>query len=277
MPTAVTPLKQLTKGIIRENPVFRLVLGTCPALAITTQAINGLGMGVAVIFVLVCSNILISMLRNIIPNKVRIPVFITIIAAFVAIVQMIIQAFVPSLYDALGIFIPLITVNCIILARAEAFASKNTVWSSALDGIGMGLGATLALVLMGSIREILGNGTIFNMAIPILRTGGAIQPMLVFILPPGGFFVYGILIAISIKLVARMDKKSVSRVREEMSATGCAGCAAAGICGKAGDPDCTVSASDAAETQAADAAETQAADAAEPAKKESENIGGDRV
>ncbi|MBP7402956.1 MAG: electron transport complex subunit E [Clostridia bacterium] len=238
MPPKITPLKQLSNGILRENPVFRLVLGTCPALAVTTQAMNGLGMGAAIIFVLVCSNVLISMLRNVIPNKVRIPVFITIIAAFVAICQMVIQAFLPSLYDALGIFIPLITVNCIILARAEAFASKNTVFSSAIDGLGMGLGATFALVLMGSIREVLGNGTLFGASIPVLQAGGTIQPMLVFILPPGGFFVYGILIALTIKLIAKMDKVSESKIRAEIDIGNCAACPAAGICGKPGDPDC---------------------------------------
>ena len=239
MPQAIPPLQQLTKGIIRENPVFRMVLGTCPALAVTTLAFNGLGMGVAIIFVLVGSNILISMLRKVIPAKVRIPVFITIIAGFVTIAQMFIQAYLPSLDQALGIFIPLITVNCIILARAEAFASKNTIFASALDGLGMGLGATLALILMGTIREILGNGTWFGMSIPILREGGLVQPMLVFILPPGGFFVFGMLIALTIKVVARMDRKSEAKVREEMSASGCASCPSANLCGKAGDASCS--------------------------------------
>lgn len=238
MPQTVPPLKQLTKGILRENPVFRMLLGTCPTLAVTTLAFNGLGMGLAVIFVLVCSNILISLLRNVIPSKVRIPVFITIIAGFVTIVQMVIQAYLPDLDKALGIFIPLITVNCIILARAEAFASKNTVLASALDGLGMGLGSTLALILMGSVREILGNGTFFGLSIPVLRAGGAIQPMLVFILPPGGFFVFGILIALTIKLVARLDKKAESRVRAEMATAGCASCPSAALCGKAGETTC---------------------------------------
>ncbi len=235
MPQPISPLRQLTKGILRENPVFRLLLGTCPTLAVTTLAFNGLGMGVAIIFVLVCSNVLISLLRNVIPAKVRIPVFITIIAGFVTIVQMVIQAYLPDLDQALGIFIPLITVNCIILARAEAFASKNTVWASALDGLGMGLGATLALLLMGTVREILGNGTWFGLPIPVLQAGGAIQPMLVFILPPGGFFVFGILIALTIQIIARMDKKTEAKVRDEMAMAGCASCPAAGLCGQSAD------------------------------------------
>ena len=173
-------------GWINENPVLRLVLGTCPTLAVTTQAMNGLGMGAAATLVLVGSNLGISLLRNIIPDKVRIPAFITIIAGFVTIVQMLVKAFVPSLDSALGIYLPLIVVNCIILGRAESFASKNKVLPSILDGIGMGIGFTITLVLMGSIRELIGNGTIFGF---VINPGTVIQPMLIMILPPGGHVV----------------------------------------------------------------------------------------
>lgn len=178
-------------GVITENPTFRLVLGTCPTMAVTTSAINGIGMGAAATFVLIGSNIVISMLRNFIPDKVRIPSFIVVICTFVTMVQMFMHAFLPSLYESLGIFLPLIVVNCIILARAEAFASKNTVARSAMDGIGMGIGFTLALTLIGSIRELFGNGTLFGLNV----FGANFQPMLLLILPAGGFIVYGLLLA----------------------------------------------------------------------------------
>ena len=179
-------------GILTENPTFRLVLGTCPTLAVTTSALNGAGMGLAATFVLVCSNVVISMLRKVIPDKVRIPAFITVICTFVTIIQLLMQAYLPSLYESLGIFIPLIVVNCIILARAEAFASKNGVVASAADGLGMGLGFTLALILIGCVRELLGNGTIFGAAV----LGAAYEPMLIAILPAGGFMVFGLLLGI---------------------------------------------------------------------------------
>ena len=182
----------LMNGILSENPTFRLVLGTCPTLAVTTSAINGLGMGAAATFVLLCSNIVISLLRKFIPNKVRIPAFITIICTFVTIIQLLMQAYLPSLYESLGIFIPLIVVNCIILGRAEAFASKNGVVASAVDGLGMGVGFTLALTLIGCVREVLGNGTIFGTAV----MGTAFEPMLIAVLPAGGFMVYGLLLGI---------------------------------------------------------------------------------
>ena len=178
-------------GFIKENPVLRLVIGTCPTLAVTTLAFNGLGMGLAATAVLICSNALISLLRNIIPDKIHIPVYITIIAGFVSILQMLVKAFVPALDSALGIFLPLIVVNCIILGRAESFAGKNGVVASIVDGIGMGLGFTIALICMGSIREIIGAGTWFG--IQIIPT--SIDPMLIFILAPGGFFVFGMLMA----------------------------------------------------------------------------------
>ena len=188
-----TTLKSVfLNGIITENPTFRLVLGTCPTMAVTTSATNGIGMGAAATFVLVGSNVVISLLRNFIPDKIRIPAFIVVICTFVTMVQMFMQAFLPSLYSSLGIFLPLIVVNCIILARAEAFASKNTVLHSAADGIGMGIGFTLALTLIGSIREILGNGTIFGATV----FGASFKPMLLLILPAGGFIVYGLLLAL---------------------------------------------------------------------------------
>ncbi len=216
-----------TKGIIKENPVLRLVLGTCPTLAVTTAAFNGIGMGVAATLVLVCSNLVISLLRNVIPDKVRIPAFITIIAAFVSIVQMLVKAYLPAIDSALGIYLPLIVVNCIILARAEMFASKNSVLPSVLDGLGMGVGFTAALVLMGAIRELIGSGTIGagllnggeGLAIPFLSQ----NPMIVMILPPGGFFVFGILVALSNKLAERMGKKPVKTL-------GCGSCEACGAC-----------------------------------------------
>lgn len=187
-----------TAGIIRENPLLVLLLGMCPSLAVTTSVMNGLGMGVAVIFVLMCSNIVISLLRKVIPSAVRIPAFVVVIASFVTIVDMVMEGFAPDLHAALGVFIPLIVVNCIILARAEAFASKNSILASAIDGLGMGLGYTLALVLVSAVREILGNGSILG--INILGEGFAASPVLIMILPPGGFLTLGIIIAIMTKL-----------------------------------------------------------------------------
>lgn len=179
-------------GIIPENPTFRLVLGTCPTLATTTSALNGLGMGAAAAFVLVCSNVAISLLRRFIPDKVRIPAFIVVICTFVTMVQLLMQAFVPSLYESLGIFIPLIVVNCIILARAEAFASKNPPLASAADGLGMGVGFTLALTLMGAVRELIGNGSIFGVSM----LGASYEPMLLIVLASGGFLTFGLLLGL---------------------------------------------------------------------------------
>jgi len=185
-------LKYFTNGLLKENPLFVLVLGTCPALAVTTAALNGVGMGAATTFVLVCSNLLIALLKNLIPNKVRIVAFILIIASFVTIVDLVMKAFTPDLYKTLGIFIPLIVVNCIILGRAEAFAQKNSVTRSILDGLGMGIGFTLALTIMGGIREILGNGSFFD----IRLVSQEARTILLFILPPGAFLTFGYLIAI---------------------------------------------------------------------------------
>lgn len=197
----MSSLKFFTNGILKENPSFVLVLGTCPALAVTTAAFNGIGMGAATTFVLLFSNMIISLLKNYIPDKVRIVAFIVVIATFVTIVDLVMKAFVPDIYKTLGIFIPLIVVNCIILGRAEAFAQKNDVKSSILDGLGMGLGFTLALTLMASIRELLGNGSIFN--IPIVAENS--KTMLLFILPPGAFITYGYLIAIFNRVKAKYN------------------------------------------------------------------------
>ena len=176
-------IKELTKGIFKENPTFIIMLGMCPTLGVSTQVSNALGMGASVIFVLTCSNIFISLLRKVIPDSVRIPCYIVIIASFVTIIDLLMQAYLPELHLALGIYIPLIVVNCIILGRAEAFASKNSVLQSIYDGIGMGCGFLLALTLLGSLRELLGNGTLFGWDL----FGEHITPMLIFIMPPGAF------------------------------------------------------------------------------------------
>lgn len=209
--------KEFTKGIIKENPVLCLVLGTCPTLAVTTAANNAIGMGIAATAVLVCSNAAISSLRNVIPNKVRIPAYITIIAGFVSIVQMLVKAYAPEIDKSLGIFLPLIVVNCIILGRAEMFANKNKVLPSILDGLGMGIGFTAALLLMGVVREFFGMGSIFGKPI----TSGFIDPILIFILPPGGFFVFGMLIAIANKL---------SKPKKNTKEVGCDSCPMCGQC-----------------------------------------------
>lgn len=184
-------LSNFTKGFFKENPVFVLLLGMCPTLGVTSSAINGLGMGLATTFVLMMSNIVISLVKNIIPGKVRIPSFIVIIASFVTVVELSMQAYLPSLYKSLGLFIPLIVVNCIVLGRAEAFASKNNVLSSMIDGLGIGLGFAMALTILGSAREFLGSGRIFGITIFPENYG-----MLIFVLAPGAFIVLGYLIAL---------------------------------------------------------------------------------
>lgn len=231
MKTKSKYLSIFTNGIIKENPTLRLVLGTCPTLAVTTAAINGIGMGVAATIVLVCSNAVISLLRNFIPDKVRIPAFITVIAGFVSVVQMLVKAFAPAIDESLGIFLPLIVVNCIILARAEMFASKNPVLPSILDGLGMGIGFTATLTLMGAIRELLGAGTIFSLPV----TSEFIDPMIIFLLPPGGFFVFGMLVAASNALAKRKGKPIVEHL-------GCANCPSRGACHNATPCDETVKA-----------------------------------
>ena len=210
----------LTNGIIKNNPVLVLVLGTCPTLAVTTQASNAIGMGAAVTFVLLGSNICISALRNIISDKVRIPCFIVFIAGFVTIVQMFVKAFAPALDKSLGLYLPLIVVNCIILGRAEMFASKNTIGDSILDALGMGIGFTLTLFVMASIREIIGNGTWYGLPIPVLEN----NHISILTMAPGGFFVFGCLIA----LVNKLSKGKAPK-RKGVS---CYECPSAGACGR---------------------------------------------
>ena len=226
---------ELTKGFLKENPVLRLVLGTCPTLATSTSVVNGVGMGIAATIVLICSNIVISALRKVIPAKARIPAYIVVIASFVTMVQMLVKAFVPALDKSLGVFLPLIVVNCIILGRAEAYAGKNPVLASGVDGLGMGIGFTAALFCMGTVREILGAGTFLSGIDSML--GGSftgfdltglldklgLAPMTIFILPAGGFFVFGILMACANKLAEGRGMKKA----EDM---GCAGCPLAGNC-----------------------------------------------
>ena len=218
----MSKLSIFMKGLIRENPVLVLVLGLCPALAVSTDALNAVGLGAATTFVLLCSNITISLLRKIIPNKVRIPCYIVLTAGFVALVQMIVEAYFFNLHLALGIFLPLIAVNCVIFARAEMFASKNTIANSIVDAIGMGAGFTLALLLIATIREILGNGTWFGVALPILSDFNF--PIMIF--APGGFIVFGILIAIVNKIT-----KGMATQKKEYT---CTNCPSAIACGKGG-------------------------------------------
>ena len=194
-------------GIVTENPTFRLVLGMCPTLAITTTVSNGLGMGLAATFVLICSNLVISLLRNFIPDKIRIPAFIVVIATFVTIVQLLLQAFIPALYESLGVFIPLIVVNCIIFARAESFASKNPPLESACDGLGMGLSFTLAITLLSAIRELLGSGTLLG--IQVMPDG--YQPMAIITQAPGGFIMLGLLMVVMNSLFKAYDRRRASK------------------------------------------------------------------
>jgi len=212
--------KEFAKGFWSENPIFRLVLGLCPTLAVTTTAENGIGMGLAATFVLVCSNAVIALLRGFIPKKIRIPAFIVTIATFVTIVDLVMNGYFHALHKSLGLFIPLIVVNCIILGRAEAFASKNGVFISVIDGLGMGFGFTISLVLIGAIRELLGNGTIFGATI----FGGSYLPLLLMILPPGAFIVLGVLLGLmnqaEIKMAERAGRTPIIRKEHD-----CASCA----------------------------------------------------
>ena len=211
-------LSVLLKGILRENPVFVLVLGTCPTLATTTTVTGAIGMGLATLAVLVCSNIVISALRNFIPDTVRIPCYIVVIAGFVTVVQMLIQAFIPTLYEILGVYLALITVNCIILGRAEMFAGKNSVGKSALDGIGMGLGFTMGLTIIGAIREMLGAASIFGVSL-------GYTPIAVFKAAPGAFIVLGALVAVMNIIRKKMDEKGKPLAKPSGCLTGdCANC-----------------------------------------------------
>ena len=212
---------ELAKGVIKENPALVMLLGMCPTLAVTTQAANGVGMGLATTFVLLGSNIVISLLRRVIPDKVRIPAFIVIIASFVTLIGFLLEGFVPTLYESLGIYLTLITVNCIIFGRAEMFASKNGVIASACDAVGMGIGFTLALFVMGSVREIIGAGQWMGMDIPVIHD----NPMLLFIMPAGGFFTLGV-------IIAAVNKFKGGKPPAEL---GCKNCPNAKNCGKDGD------------------------------------------
>lgn len=207
---------EFLKGLVKENPVLVTLLGMCPTLAVTTMAKNAIGMGLATTFVLVCSNLVISLLKNVIPKAVRLPCFIVIIAGFVTLISFLMKGYLPDLYDQLGVFLSLITVNCIILGRAEAFASRNKVFPSILDGLGMGLGFTLALFAMGSLREIFGIGSWMGLKIPLISS----HPMTIFIMPAGGFFVLGILVAVVNKIANRKPPQEIS----------CEGCPSASLC-----------------------------------------------
>lgn len=202
-------MKIFTNGILKENPIFFQLLGMCPTLAVTTSAENGMGMGLATTAVLIASNIVISLIRGIIPNKIRIPAFIVVIASFVTIIGMVMEGFTPALFSALGLFIPLIVVNCLILARAESFAFKNGVFNSALDGLGMGIGFTLALTILGAVRELFGNGTIFDVSL----LGAHFKPALIMILPPGAFLALGLLLALNNVIKAKQEKAQEAKAQ----------------------------------------------------------------
>ncbi len=216
---ANSPIERLYNGIIKENPTFVMMLGMCPTLAVTTSAMNGLGMGLTTMVILTMSNAIISLLRNIIPDKVRVPAYIVVIASFVTIVQFLLEGFIPSLYSALGIYIPLIVVNCIILGRAEAYASKFGVISSIFDGIGMGLGFTVGLTSIGAVRELLGAGQIFGLQV----MPAAYEPIVIFILAPGAFFVLAFLVAFMNKFQVGFGKAGKDKT-QGCSAEGCASC-----------------------------------------------------
>ena len=232
-----TPSERLINGIIKENPTFVMMLGMCPTLAVTSSAINGLGMGLSTTVVLILSNMLISALRKIIPDKVRIPAFIVIVASFVTIVQLLLQAYIPFLYSALGVYIPLIVVNCIILGRAEAYASKNKPIPSLFDGIGMGLGFTLSITCIGAVRELIGAGTIFGKQILPLADAAAgkmgYEPVTIFILAPGAFFVLAFLSAIQNKFKLGAAKRGIDPSNPDCKG-GCASCGNSMCSGKRG-------------------------------------------
>ena len=221
-----SPLERLYNGIIKENPTFVLVLGMCPTLAVTTAAMNGIGMGLTTTVVLAMSNLFISLLRNVIPDKVRIPAYIVVVASFVTVVQLLLQGFIPALYDALGIYIPLIVVNCIILGRAESYASKNGPVASIFDGIGMGLGFTLSITILAAFRELIGAGTLFGFQ--VMPKG--YEPATIFILAPGAFFVLAFLAALRAKLQDKKPKEEQKPVH--CMEGGCASCGNTSCSGK---------------------------------------------
>lgn len=232
-----TPSERLINGIIKENPTFVLMLGMCPTLAITTSAINGIGMGLTTTVILAASNLMISLLRNFIPDSVRMPAYIVVVASFVTIVQMLLQGFIPFLYSSLGIYIPLIVVNCIILGRAEAYASKNKPIPSLFDGIGMGLGFTLSITCIGAVRELIGAGTIFGKQILPLADAAAgkigYEPVTIFILAPGAFFVLAFLSALQNKFKLGAAKRGIDPSNPDCKG-GCASCGNSMCSGKRG-------------------------------------------
>lgn len=219
--------ERIFNGLVKENPTFVLMLGMCPTLAVTTSAVNGIGMGLSTTAVLIMSNMLISMLRKIIPDSVRMPAFIVVVASFVTIVDFLLEGFVPSLYDSLGLYIPLIVVNCIILGRAESYASKNPVLPSIFDGVGMGLGFTVGLTSIGIVRELIGAGQIFGFQV----MPDSYEPFTIFILAPGAFFVLACLVALQNKVKKNLAKKGKEVPKTAGCGEGCASCASKGICG----------------------------------------------
>ena len=219
--------ERIFNGLVKENPTFVLMLGMCPTLAVTTSAINGIGMGLSTTAVLIMSNMLISMLRKIIPDSVRMPAFIVVVASFVTIVDFLLEGFVPGLYDSLGLYIPLIVVNCIILGRAESYASKNPVLPSVFDGIGMGLGFTVGLTCIGIVRELIGAGQIFGKQV----MPDSYEPLTIFILAPGAFFVLACLVALQNKIKHHLAEKGKEAPLVAGCGDGCASCAGRGICG----------------------------------------------
>ena len=219
--------ERIFNGLVKENPTFVLMLGMCPTLAVTTSASNGIGMGLSTTAVLIMSNMLISMLRKIIPDSVRMPAFIVVVASFVTIVDFLLEGFVPGLYDSLGLYIPLIVVNCIILGRAESYASKNPVLPSVFDGIGMGLGFTVGLTCIGIVRELIGAGQIFGKQV----MPDSYEPLTIFVLAPAAFFVLACLVALQTKIKHNLAKKGKEAPQAAICGEGCASCAGRGICG----------------------------------------------
>ena len=256
--------ERIFNGLVKENPTFVLMLGMCPTLAVTTSAINGIGMGLSTTAVLIMSNMLISMLRKIIPDSVRMPAFIVVVASFVTIVDFLLEGFVPSLYDSLGLYIPLIVVNCIILGRAESYASKNPVLPSIFDGIGMGLGFTVGLTSIGIVRELIGAGQIFGFQV----MPDSYEPFTIFILAPGAFFVLACLVALQYKVKKNLAKKGKEVPKSAGCGEGCSSCASKGICG--GHLIQTESAPAAEKESSSDMAEPEAKGVESDNKKEQE-------
>lgn len=272
--------ERIFNGLVKENPTFVLMLGMCPTLAVTTSATNGIGMGLSTTAVLIMSNMLISMLRKIIPDSVRMPAFIVVVASFVTIVDFLLEGFVPSLYDSLGLYIPLIVVNCIILGRAESYASKNPVLPSIFDGIGMGLGFTVGLTCIGIVRELIGSAQIFGIALPEKINIGSFhmfiqyEPLTIFILAPGAFFVLACLVALQNRIKRNLANKGKKVPAAAGCAQGCSSCASRGICG--GHPEDGMPAA-LSEEAAADDAQDRKAENEESKNSENADTGKEGV